>query len=208
MELATTGVFTSENSSKFVELLSLAEEIKNSPNSLLFSVFSAMIWTLTWMTARFLSQLTIQENSSNTDCNECMYLSANRFLLAWNSIFVFRFRKTLKNGFEFCFSFLYGLLLKNRSEFPSSFLQHLKNGLMDRNLKPPDPPPPRAFAFYASERKWIFRSPGPKWIVNSPAPRICPTTITSHAKNGKRNLTPFFKVMRTRKTKFKSVFQS
>ena len=194
MELATTGVFTSENSSKFVELLSLAEEIKNSPNSLLFSVFSAMIWTLTWMTARFLSQLTIQENSSNTDCNECMYLSANRFLLAWNSIFVFRFRKTLKNGFEFCFSFLYGLLLKNRSEFPSSFLQHLKNGLMDRNLKPPDPPPPPGIRFLCKWKEVNFPLPGAK--VNCELPR--PQDMSNNNN----------KPCKKRKTKFNSVFQS
>ena len=192
MELATTGVFTSENSSKFVELLSLAEEIKNSPNSLLFSVFSAMIWTLTWMTARFLSQLTIQENGSNTDCNECMYLSANRFLLAWNSIFVFRFRKTLKNGFEFCFSFLYGLLLKNRSEFPSSFLQHLKNGLMDRNLKPPDPPP--GIRFLCKWKEVNFPLPGAK--VNCELPRLQDMSNNNN------------KPCKKRKTKFNSVFQS
>ena len=50
------------------------------------------------------------------------------FLWKTDLNFVSRFRITLKNGFEFRFSFLYGLLLKNRSESCLSFLHVLKNG--------------------------------------------------------------------------------
>ena len=44
----------------------------------------------------------------------------------WISFFVFRFRITLKNGFEFRFSYLHCLLLKNRLEFLLSFLHEFE----------------------------------------------------------------------------------
>ena len=91
--------------------------------------------------------------------------------------FVSRFHITLKNGFEFRFSFLYGLLLKNRSESRLSFLHDLKNGSLHQSshLRSPDTPSglTGAFTFYASESKNVQ----------------------------KRNSFPFFKVMRKQKTK-------
>ena len=60
-------------------------------------------------------------------------------------------------------------------------------------LPPPLPSPPlpsamtEAFTFYASESKWILRSPGPKWMVNSPAP-IWPTHIILPLKFYSSNL--------------------
>ena len=84
----------------------------------------------------------------------CFSFSPNFEKRIWTSSFIFPFRITLKNGYKFRFSFthyfengfefhfsfshhfekriwisfLYGLLLKNRSEFCLSFLHVLKNG--------------------------------------------------------------------------------
>ena len=75
----------------------------------------------------------------------------------WILLFVFRFRLTLKNGFELRISFfVFGSLwktdlnfvcrflitLKIRSEFRLSFLHGLKNGSLHQfsHLKPPPPP--------------------------------------------------------------------
>ena len=84
----------------------------------------------------------------------CFSFSPNFEKRIWTSSFIFPFRVTLKNGYKFRFSFthyfengfefhfsfshhfekriwisfLYGLLLKNRSEFCLSFLHVLKNG--------------------------------------------------------------------------------
>ena len=81
---------------------------------------------------------------------ECVYLSANRFSMAWENgsqipfpFFVFRFRMTLKNRFEFCFSFFvspnfekriwtsvfvfrFRITLKNGYEFRFSFSHHFE----------------------------------------------------------------------------------
>ena len=61
----------------------------------------------------------------------------------WISLFVFRFRITLKNRFESRFSFLHCLLLKNRLEFCLSFLHEFEKWIHTPviwNL--PHPPPP------------------------------------------------------------------
>ena len=93
----------------------------------------------------------------------------------WTSVFVFRFRITLKNGFEF--RFCMACYLKNRSEFRVLLLHDSwKTDHCTSHLKSPDTPSgfTGEFTFYAKESNWIFSSPGPKWVVNSPAPMICP----------------------------------
>ena len=66
----------------------------------------------------------IHYHPSQKTWRECVYLSANRFSMAWeNGIqipfpFFFRFRMTLKNRFEFCFLFfVFALLWKPDMNF-------------------------------------------------------------------------------------------
>ena len=160
---------------------------------------------------------------------ECVYLSANRFSMAWEngiqipfqfhfhfsffafawhwktdlnfaflfsflpnfqkriwtSFFVFRFRITLKNGFEF--RFCMACYLKNRSEFRLLLLHDSwKTDYCTSHLKSPDTPSgfTGEFTFCAKESNWIFSSPGPKWVVNSPAPMICPPHTVLLFKKG------------------------
>ena len=59
----------------------------------------------------------------------------------WISYFVFRFRITLKNGFEFRFSYLHWLLLKNRLEFRFSFLHEFEKWINTPVIWNFPPPP-------------------------------------------------------------------
>ena len=153
-------------------------------------------------------------NSGYISLSQCVYLSTNRFSMAWEngiqipfpffvfawhwktdlnfafcfsfspnfekriwtSFFVFRFRMTLKNGFEF--RFCTACYLKNRSEFRLSLLHDSwKTDYCTSHLKSQDTPSGLTgeFTFYTKKSNWIFFSPGPKWVVNSPTPMICPT---------------------------------
>ena len=95
--------------------------------------------------------------------SECVYLSANRFSMAWeNGIqmpftffvfawhwktdFVFRFRFTLKNGYEFQFSFfVFASLWKTDMNFVFRFRITLKNGFKLRF----------SFSHHFEKRVWI-----------------------------------------------------
>ena len=105
----------------------------------------------------------------------------------WTSYFVFRFRITSKNGYEFRFSFshyfekriwisfLYGLLLKNRSEFRLSFLHDLKNGSLHQSshLRSPDMHTlgvDRGIHFLCKWKQVNFTLPGAKVRSELPPP--------------------------------------
>ena len=115
-----------------------------------------------------------------TDLNfaECFSFSPNFEKTDLN--FVFRF--SFSHHFEkrIWISFLYGLLLKNRSEFRLSFLHDLKNGSLHQSshLRSPDTPTglTGAFTFYASEFS-STRGQSERWTPPPP-----------HDKHG----TPFF----------------
>ena len=57
------------------------------------------------------NQFPYVDGLEDTVLGQCVYLSANRFSMAWgkwnsNATYIFRFRMILKNRFEFCFLFL------------------------------------------------------------------------------------------------------
>ena len=95
------------------------------------------------------------------------------------SLFVLRFRITLKADLNFVSRFL--ITLTNRSEFRLSFLHDLKNRSLHQgsHLKPR--PPPRGWPGHS----WIFLSPGTKWVANFPPPPPQWYVLHTHG-------TPFF----------------
>ena len=127
----------------------------------------------------------------------------------WILLFVFRFRLTLKNGFELRISFFvfeslwktdmnfvfrFRITLKNGFEFRFSFSHHFEKQIwisfvifawlekQDSHLKPR--PPPQGWPGHS----WIFLSPGPKWVVNflhlSPQWYVLHTRGTTFFNNG------------------------
>ena len=151
----------------------------------------------------------------------------------WMLLFVFRFRITLKNGYEFYFSFfraktkfsfshhfekriwisfLHCLLLKNRLKFRLSFLHEFDkwiNTPVIWNSAPPSLWPRReenslTFSYIKSECPGQPRGGGRGFKCLD----WCSDTFFKSYKNDKRNSDLVFKVMRKRETKFKSVLQS
>ena len=128
----------------------------------------------------------------------CFSFSPNFEKRFWTSYFVFRFRITLKNGYQFQFSFFvfaslwktdmnfvfrFRITLKNGFEFRFSFSHHFEKQIwisfvifawLEKRITAPvqsfEAPATPAFTLYLTESKWIFLSPGPKWVVNSPPP--------------------------------------
>ena len=106
--------------------------------------------------------------------SECVYLSANRFSMAWeNGIqmpftffvfawhwktdFVFRFRFTLKNGYEFQFSFfVFASLWKTDMNFVFRFRITLENGFKLRF----------SFSHHFEKRVWISFLYGLLWTYD------------------------------------------
>ena len=181
--------------------------------------------------------------------SEYVYLSANRFSIAWENgiqmpftFFVFAWHWKTDLNFAFCFSFSHHFEKRIWVSFyfRFSFSRHFEKRISISFI---------VFALLLIEKKGKFTCfhLHKKWMPRS-TPRVCPGTsidwtgaeirlsshakttneiqicfsITSHTKmkneiqilypkwckNEKRNSYPFVKVMRKRKTKFLSVFQS